>query len=76
MDWSHVDYCDVFISRLDTHSDGTHSLQRIHLVSKWFNAKFLQISSDEETRSSYFLDGLLRVSKFLFMEITTAGDII
>ncbi len=24
-----VDYCDVFISCLDSHSDGTHSLQRI-----------------------------------------------
>ncbi len=22
-----VDYCDVFISCLDSHSDGTHSLQ-------------------------------------------------
>ncbi len=30
MDWSHVDYRDVFISCLDFHSDGTHSLQRIH----------------------------------------------
>ncbi len=30
MDWSGVDYCDVFISCLDSHSDGTHSLQRIH----------------------------------------------
>ncbi len=25
-----VVYCDVFISCLDSHSDGTHSLQRIH----------------------------------------------
>ncbi len=25
-----VDCCDVFISCLDSHSDGTHSLQRIH----------------------------------------------
>ncbi len=25
-----VDYCDVLISCLDSHSDGTHSLQRIH----------------------------------------------
>ncbi len=39
MDWRNhkeccgllVDYCDVFISCLDSHSDGTHSLQRIHL---------------------------------------------
>ncbi len=27
--WSLVDYWDVFISCLDSHSDGTHSLQRI-----------------------------------------------
>ncbi len=25
-----VDYCDVFISCLDSNSDGTHSLQSIH----------------------------------------------
>ncbi len=31
LDWSGVDYFDVFISCLDSHSDGTHSLQRIHL---------------------------------------------
>ncbi len=24
-----VDYCDVFISSLDSHSDGTHSLQTL-----------------------------------------------
>ncbi len=33
IDWSCmvqlVDYCDVFISCLESHSDGTHSLQRI-----------------------------------------------
>ncbi len=28
-----VDYCDVFISCLDSHSDGTHSLQRIHYLA-------------------------------------------
>ncbi len=41
MDWNHVDYCDVFISCLDSHSDGTHSLQRIYW---WASdvAKFLQ----------------------------------
>ncbi len=32
MDWSGVDYCDVFISCFDSHSDGTHSLQ-----SEWFS---------------------------------------
>ncbi len=24
------DYCDVFINYLDSHSDGTHSMQKIH----------------------------------------------
>ncbi len=34
-----VDYCHVFISCLDSHSDGTHSLQRIHWwVSEETNA--------------------------------------
>ncbi len=34
MDWGCellVDYCDVFISCLDSHSDGTHSLQSKYL---------------------------------------------
>ncbi len=49
MDWSGVDYCDVFISCLDSHSNGTHSLQRIVM---WCNDTFLQICSHEETNSS------------------------
>ncbi len=28
-----VDYCDVFISSLNSHSDGTHLLHRIHSIS-------------------------------------------
>ncbi len=28
-----MDYCDVFISCLDSHSDGTHSLQRNHWLA-------------------------------------------
>ncbi len=35
---SGVDYFDVFISCLDPHSDGTHSLQRIH----WWASDILQ----------------------------------
>ncbi len=52
MDWSGLplDYCDVFISCLDSHSDGTHSLQRIHC---WDSDAMLHFSkSDEETNSS------------------------
>ncbi len=47
-----VDYCDVFISCMDSNSDGTHSLQRIHW---WVTDAMLnlnQICSDEEPSSS------------------------
>ncbi len=45
-----VDYCDVFISCLDSHSDGTHSLQRIHY---WASDVLLNVfKSDKETNSS------------------------
>ncbi len=36
-----VDYCDVFISCLDSHSDGTHSLQSIHC---WASVVMLHFS--------------------------------
>ncbi len=45
-----VDYCYVFISCLDSHSDGTHSPHRIHC---WDSDEMLHFSkSDEETNSS------------------------
>ncbi len=45
-----VDYCDVFISCLDSHSDGTHWLQRIHC---WVSNAMPHFSkSNEETNSS------------------------
>ncbi len=48
--WSGVDYCDVFISCLDSYSDGTHSLQSIHW---WDSGVMLHFSkSDEDTNSS------------------------
>ncbi len=47
-----VDYCDIFISCLDSHSDGTHSPQRIHWWTSDVMLNFLQICSDEETSSS------------------------
>ncbi len=54
LEWSglFVDYCGVFISCLDSHSDGTHSTAEDPLMSKWWNATFLQIWSNEETNSS------------------------
>ncbi len=58
-----VDYCDVFISCLDSHSDGTHSLQRIHW---WASDGMLHFSKSDEETNSYVLDGL-RVSTFSFL---------
>ncbi len=46
-----VDNCDTFINCSDSHSDGTHSLKRIHWRA-CDNAKFLQTCSDEQTNSS------------------------
>ncbi len=46
----HIDNCGVFISCLGSHSDGTHSLKMIYLVSKC--DKCLQIGSEEEKNSS------------------------
>ncbi len=37
-----MDYCDVFIRCLDSHSDGTHSLQRIHWRSSNIMLNFLK----------------------------------
>ncbi len=51
-----VDYCDVFISCLDSHSDGTHSQQSIHSLRQWCNATFLQIWWSNKL--IYILDGL------------------
>jgi len=43
MDWSHVDHCDVFISCLNSYSDGTHSQQRIHYKASDVNFYYLFI---------------------------------
>ncbi len=48
--------CDVFISCLDSHSDGNHSLQRIHW---WASDGMLHFSkSDEKNKVIYILDVL------------------
>ncbi len=43
--------CDVFISCLDSHSDGTHSLQSIHCWDSDAETHFYK--PDEETNSSW-----------------------
>ncbi len=56
-------YCDVFISCLDSHSDGTHSLQRIPLVSKWLQCYISPNLFWRRNKLIYILDDL-RVSTF------------
>ncbi len=50
--WTGVVQIIMHLLRFDSQSDGTHSLQEDQLLSKWCNAKFLQICSDEDTNSS------------------------
>ncbi len=57
IDWSDVDFCDVFISCLDSHSDGTHSLQRIHWWATNVNLHFSK-SVLMKKKPIYILDGL------------------
>ncbi len=49
-----VEYYNFFISYLDSQSDGTHSLHA-EVVSKWCNAKFLQICSNETDSSTSWM---------------------
>ncbi len=48
-----VDYCNVFVSCLDSHSDGTHSLQGIHW---WASNVMLNLSKSDGI--IYILEGL------------------
>ncbi len=50
MDLSGVDYCDVFISCLDSHSDGTHSLQSIHC---WTSDVMIYFSKSDEKKQTH-----------------------
>ncbi len=49
-----VEYCDVSISCLDSHSDGTHSLQRIH----WWLSNIMLNLLWWRNKLIYILDGL------------------
>ncbi len=64
LDWCGllVDYCDVFISSLDSHSDGTHSLQSIqYWASNGMTHFSKSIPMEKYTHPQNILDGL-RVS--------------
>ncbi len=60
-----VEYCDVFISCLDSHSDGTHSLQRTHW---WASDVMLHFSKsilmNKQSSLSLHLLDCLRESTF------------
>ncbi len=58
-----VDYCDVFISCLDSYSDGTHSLQRIHWWASDVKLNFSKSVLMKKQTQIYILDGL-RVNHF------------
>ncbi len=47
-----VDYCDVFISCLDSYSDGTHSMQRIHW---WTSDAILHFSKSVQWRKNSYI---------------------
>ncbi len=52
-----LDYCDVFSICLNSHSEGTHSLQRIH----WWASEIMQTSPNlfRWVTDDYFFHGLL-----------------
>ncbi len=52
-----VDYCDVFISCLDSHSNSTHSLQRIHW---WASDVMLNLFSNEKQVSTVWVNNCFK----------------
>ncbi len=65
MDWNRGKYCNVFISCLDCHFDGTHSLQRMHW---WASDVMVNFSKYFPIKKQlvYILDSL-RIFKFSFL---------
>ncbi len=55
-----LDYCDVFISCSDSHSDGTHSLQRIHW---WASDAMLHFSKSVPMKKQTLLN---RQNRFIW----------
>ncbi len=68
MKWSCVDYCDVFISCLKSHSDGTHSLQRIHW---WISDVMLNFNKETNLSTSWMAWGRVHFLQILIFESTT-----
>ncbi len=63
-----VDYCDVFISCLDSHSDGTHSLLRIHWWASHLMLNFSKLFPWDElisSRMSWVTWGLVKFQQII-----------
>ncbi len=71
-----VVYCDVFISCLDSHSDGTHSLQRIHW---WANDGMLRFCKSvlikKQTLHIGWPEGEYILSKFFVLWVNCSFKI-
>ncbi len=63
-----MDYCDVFISCLDTRSDGTHSLQRIHW---WASDVMLNYSKSVLMKK----ETELHFHEYIFKQILILGEL-
>ncbi len=64
-----VDYCGVFISCLESHSDGTHSLQRIHCNADVMLDFFKYVQMKKQTHLHIgWPEGEYIFSMFLFLK--------
>ncbi len=68
----HVDYCDVFISCLDSHSDGTHSLQRIHW---WASDVMLNFSKSVLMKKQTHLHLRWPEGEYIFSKFSFLGEL-
>ncbi len=66
MDWSHMDYCDVFISYLNSHYHGTHSLQR----EWWVSDVVLNFSKSATMKKQNHLHLVLPEGEFYLASLT------
>ncbi len=67
-----LDYCDVFISCLDSHSDGTHSLQRIHC---WASDGMLNLSKSVLIKKQTHLHLGWPEGMHIFSKISFLGEL-
>ncbi len=69
-----VDYCDVFISYLDSHFDGTHSLQRIHWWASDLMLNFSKSVLMEKNLSTFWIDFGRGICLFIFYNISLSWN--